>query len=132
MRPTDADALTSDQIRLMGILSNPVYWGEPLDSAIDYLLESDVTSVIRCWRCKFWHRETGWCDHHSYFIDSEGGPCRPDESCDWKMFDENYFCADGKARDENAESEADVDPETMHQMFSSANHMDYVSRDCWE
>ena len=92
----------------------------------------DAVPVIRCKDCKFWHEEQAWCDNHSHFVDSKGDPCGPEDSSDWNMFDEDYFCADGKARNENSESGADVDPETMHQMFSSPNHMEYVSRDCWE
>lgn len=52
--------------------------------------------VVHCKDCEYWHKETGWCKWHSHFIDGDGNFCHPWESNDWKMFDENYFCSDGK------------------------------------
>lgn len=53
-----------------------------------------VPPVGRCRDCQKWHRDEGWCDVHSHFIGRNGEACHPWESSDWKMFDENYFCAD--------------------------------------
>lgn len=47
-----------------------------------------------CRNCQKWHRDEGWCDEHSHFVDSNGGACHPWESSNWKIYDENYFCAD--------------------------------------
>ena len=62
---------------------------------------ADVVEVIRCRDCKHWHEETGWCYHHSHFVKSNGGFCHPWESASWKMFDADYWCADGEKRDNN-------------------------------
>lgn len=51
-------------------------------------------SLGHCRDCQKWHRDEGWCDVHSHFIGRNGEACHPWESSDWKMFDENYFCAD--------------------------------------
>lgn len=53
---------------------------------------------VRCKDCKHWHEETGWCDHHSWFIEEDGEPCHPWESNNWKMFDADYFCKDGERK----------------------------------
>ena len=58
----------------------------------------DAVPVVRCKDCKQWHKDIGWCDKHSHFIDGDGNFCHPWESNDWKMFNENYFCSDGKLR----------------------------------
>ena len=62
---------------------------------------ADVVEVVRCKDCKHWDEQTEWCDHHSHFVDSEGGFCHPWESADWKMFDADYFCKDGERKDGN-------------------------------
>ena len=59
----------------------------------------DAVEVVRCKDCKHWHEETGWCDHHSNFIDEKCEACHPWESNDWKMFNENDFCSDGERKD---------------------------------
>ena len=51
---------------------------------------------VRCKDCKHWHEETGWCDHHSHFIGSDGEACHPWESSDWKMMDAEDFCSYGE------------------------------------
>ena len=69
---------------------------------VDYLKKQpviDAVEVVRCKDCKHWHEETGWCYHHSHFIDTKGDACPPWESSDWKMFDAEYFCADGERKD---------------------------------
>ena len=64
------------------------------------LLSEDVEPVIHCKDCQKWHRDEEWCEEHSHFIGSEGEACHPWASSDWKMFDENYFCADAVRRED--------------------------------
>ena len=52
-----------------------------------------------CRECKHYHAGTGWCDQLSYFQTSDGEPCSPAESMDWKMFRENDFCSHGKRKE---------------------------------
>jgi len=63
----------------------------------------DAVEVVRCKDCKHWHEETGWCYHHSHFVDSKGGFCHPWESNDWKMLnaDDFCFCGERKCNDKN-------------------------------
>lgn len=93
----------------------------------------DAVPVVRCKDCKFWHEELAWCDNHSHFVDSKGNPCGPEDSSDWNMFDEDYFCADGELRDidfgEESEAEEGIDTETMYQMTSSAIVGGYIPPD---
>jgi hypothetical protein len=63
---------------------------------------ADVVEVVRCKDCMHWHKDEGWCDKHSHFILPNGEFCHVWESADWKMFDADYFCADGERRDNNA------------------------------
>ena len=56
----------------------------------------DSVKVVRCKDCKHWHKETGWCNHHSHFIGSEGEACHPWESNDWKMLNADDFCSYGE------------------------------------
>ena len=76
---------------------------EALNLAISALASDNYVGhkvqVVRCKDCKHWHEETGWCDHHSHFIDSNGGACHPWESIDWKMLDEDDFCSYGERKD---------------------------------
>lgn len=60
---------------------------------------ADVVEVVRCRECKHYHAGTGWCDQLSYFQTSDGEPCSPAESMDWKMFQENDFCSHGKRKE---------------------------------
>ena len=60
---------------------------------------TDAVPVVRCKDCKHWHDETGWCYHHSHFVDSKGGFCHPWESNDWKMLNEDDFCSYGERKD---------------------------------
>lgn len=59
--------------------------------------------VVRCKDCEHWHEETGWGNHHSHFIDSDGEACHPWESSQWNMLDADDFCSYGErgAEDEN-------------------------------
>ena len=66
--------------------------------------DNDVLKVVRCKNCKHWHEETQWCNEHSYFIDSDGEPCHPSESPNWKMFEPDYYCCSGECKDEKADS----------------------------
>ena len=58
----------------------------------------DAVPVVRCKDCKHYRDSIGWCDEHSYFRDSDGDPCGPDESPDWRMFSRDDFCSDGVRR----------------------------------
>lgn len=58
----------------------------------------DTIEIVRCKDCLHWHKETGWCDIHSHFIDTDGEACHPWESHEWEMFGEKYFCKDGKRK----------------------------------
>lgn len=69
---------------------------------VQYAPAADVVEVVRCRDCKHWHEDEGWCDKHSHFILPDGEFCHVWESADWKMFDADYFCADGERRDNNA------------------------------
>ena len=55
--------------------------------------------VVYCQDCKHYHAETGWCNEHSHFIDSDGAFCHPWESSDWKMFEPDDFCSYGERKD---------------------------------
>ena len=59
----------------------------------------DAVQVVRCKDCKYWHEGTGWCDHHSWFIEEDGEPCHPWESNNWKMLNEDDFCSYGERKD---------------------------------
>ena len=59
----------------------------------------DAVPVVRCRDCKKYHERLGWCNEHSHFKDAEGEFCHPWESAEWKMFDPDYFCADGERKD---------------------------------
>lgn len=64
----------------------------------------DVVVVVRCKNCKHWHEGTQWCNEHSYFVDSDGEPCHPSESPNWKMFEPDYYCGSGERKDEKVDS----------------------------
>ena len=66
------------------------------NAVLDNTPKVDAVEVVRCKDCKHWHEETGWCKHHSHFIDSEGGFCHPWESNDWKMLNADDFCSCGE------------------------------------
>lgn len=68
---------------------SPFYDDCPLPKGIE---------VVRCKDCKHYHPEEGWCDEHSHFLKHDGEFCHPWESSDWKMFPEDYYCADGERR----------------------------------
>lgn len=75
------------------------------EKAIQAIPAADVVEVVRCKDCKHWHEHLGWCDKHSHFIKygTDGEEfCHPWESAEWKMFDADYWCADGERRDNNA------------------------------
>lgn len=59
---------------------------------------ADVVEVVRCKDCKHYEESTGWCMKHSHFVDSNGFFCYPDESPEWKMFEEKDFCSYGEKR----------------------------------
>lgn len=59
----------------------------------------DAVPLVRCRECKHYHAEIGWCDQLSYFQTSDGEPCSPAESMDWKMFQENDYCSMGQRKE---------------------------------
>lgn len=63
----------------------------------------DAVPVVRCRECKYYHADTGWCDQLSYFQTSDGEPCSPAESMDWKMFQENDYCSMGQRKEADHE-----------------------------
>jgi hypothetical protein len=66
------------------------------------LILENYVDVVRCKDCKHWHEETGWCYHHSHFVDSDGAACHPWESNDWKMLNADDFCSYGERKDNEA------------------------------
>lgn len=72
-----------------------------IKSILHRIPAADVVAVVRCRECRHWHDPSGWCDKHSTFL-LNGEPCRPDESAEWKMFDEDDFCSWGERRDDDA------------------------------
>jgi hypothetical protein len=69
-----------------------------IDRIIDEIDNAPDVEVVRCKDCKHWHEETGWCYHHSHFVDTNGGFCHPWESTDWKMLNADDFCSYGERR----------------------------------
>ena len=67
-------------------------------SVLDALPTISAVPVVRCRECKHYHSDTGWCDQLSYFQTSDGEPCSPAESTDWKMFQENDYCSMGQRK----------------------------------
>lgn len=72
-------------------------------SNLNALPTVDAVPVVRCKNCKHYHAEVGWCDEHSYFRDSDGNPCGPEESPDWKMFGDDDFCSYGEPKEDTNE-----------------------------
>lgn len=76
--------------------------GSLVQQYIDKAPTVDAEEVVRCKDCKHWHEETGWCNHHSHFVNTEGEACHPWESPEWKMLHADDFCSYGERRaDEN-------------------------------
>ena len=59
----------------------------------------EAVLVVHCKDCRYWDRETGWCEHHSHFWNSSNEFCHPWESNDWKSFNENDFCSAGEKKE---------------------------------
>ena len=104
-RLIDADILDDEVMHLfISITGNPKQHtvANECKSLFRRIIEEQPTveavTVVHCKDCKQWHKNIGWCDKHSHFINSDGSFCRPWESNVWKMFDENDFCSDGKLR----------------------------------
>ena len=101
MRLIDADKLRESMCRQCNVecSDDPC---EPSDCEHMRIIDSqptiDAVEVVQCKDCEHWHKETGWCYHHSHFIDSEGGACHPWESCSWKMLQDDDFCSYGERR----------------------------------
>lgn len=91
----------TEREQLLQILNTPIHPHldvDPLEAVADFLLDNGVKIPVQCKACKHWHEETGWCNHHSHFITSEGEACHPWESGNWKMMGENDFCSYGERR----------------------------------
>lgn len=79
--------------------------GKSIHGVQDFEIASMSTiEVVRCRECVCYHAKTGWCDELSFFQTSDGVPCSPYESADWKMFMEDDFCSRGKRAEDNHES----------------------------
>lgn len=74
-----------------------------LTTAIAIAMKMDPTDVVRCKDCKHYHKETAYCDLHSYFVDSDMLCCSPAESPNWTMFDEMDYCSRGERRTDDDE-----------------------------
>lgn len=74
-----------------------------------------VPPVGRCRDCQKWHRDEGWCDEQSHFVGSNGEACHPWESSNWKMFDENYFCADFVPKEDKSGNKGEDSYDTTKQ-----------------
>ena len=101
-RLIDADALLRSEIQRCGCVPL-IGSGYNDETSFKLILDKtptvDAVEVVRCKDCKHWHEETGWCYHHSHFVDSEGGFCHPWESNDWKMLNADDFCSYGERKD---------------------------------
>ena len=64
------------------------------------IAEIESIVVVQCKDCKHYHAETGFCNKHSYFVDSEGMSCSPAESPNWTTWEENDFCNYGERKDD--------------------------------
>lgn len=84
----------------INIINPKCYLVEDADFVIDSQAAVDAVEVVMCKDCKHWHEETGWCAHHSHFIDSEGEACHLWESANWKMFDDNDYCSYGERKEQ--------------------------------
>lgn len=73
----------------------------PLPEHSAVICRMSIDNLVRCAECRKWHPEIGWCDEHSYFVDSEGMACSPAESPSWKMFPPDYFCKDGERKNDD-------------------------------
>ena len=82
---------------------------------IDSLPAADVAPVVHCRECKHYHAETGWCDQLSFFQTSDGEPCSPAESMEWKMFQENDFCSMGQRKIETVLPKSDTKDESLEE-----------------
>ena len=77
-------------VRAVGIYS--------LETVVKNMKTVDAVEVVRCRDCKHYHAAIGWCDKLSFFQTSDGEPCSPSESREWKKFEENDFCSCGERR----------------------------------
>ena len=98
-RLIDANAFLKD-ILTAGIGKTIIEYSE---SDIGYMIRKrptvDAVPVVRCWECKSWHEETGFCEKHSYFVDGDGVCCSPADSPNWTMFDPDDFCSYGEQKE---------------------------------
>ncbi len=96
-----ADLIDSRQLIADLTAMKQFYDAISLDGIIDALRKAptiDAVPVVRCRECRYYHGGTGWCECHSFFVTSEGEPCAPACSDNWRMFQENDFCSYGEAK----------------------------------
>ena len=96
MRLIDADTLKEKWT-----IASPEPYSTDTAEVLDNIEAAPTISavpVVRCRECKHYHSDTGWCDQLSYFQTSDGEPCSPAESMDWKMFQENDYCSMGQRK----------------------------------
>ena len=98
-RLIDARYLTSQMYLICEACQTENIFIDAIIDEIDNAPDVDAVEVVRCKDCKHWREETGWCYHHSHFVDSKGGFCHPWESTDWKMLNEDDFCSYGERKD---------------------------------
>lgn len=103
MRLIDADALKEIAHEMIEEDPEAFNGGYSYDAVtvgeIDDAPTIDAVPVVRCKDCKHYNKDVCWCNMHSHFIDCDGYACRPWESNDWKMFDEDDFCSDGEKKE---------------------------------
>lgn len=100
MRLIDADAVEKqayDDVHYHAELEDFEF--DVVTHYLDHAPTIDAVEVVRCKDCKHYHADLGWCDEHSHFVDEERSFCYPHESTEWKMFEPDYFCADGERKD---------------------------------
>lgn len=106
MKLVDADKLLYHKRKVMffGLGQDDECWGfaVPVEE-IDKAPTISAVPVVMCQECKHYHADTGWCDQLSYFQTSDGEPCSPAESMDWKMFQENDYCSMGQRKEADHE-----------------------------
>lgn len=98
MRLIDADDFIEQAYPLTGVPLERIKNAPTIDPV-------EAAGGCYCRECKHYHAGTGWCDQLSYFQTSDGEPCSPAESMDWKMFQENDFCSHGKRKEPAYEQE---------------------------
>lgn len=94
MTNQEANMILSLYLMQCGMMM-PIEWvqknGENSEFMQAYKMAMDAlkNEPVRCKDCKFWDKETGFCDKHSRFY--HGG-------MDWDMFSDEDFCSQGERK----------------------------------